>query len=246
MAQAMKKYPNPPIQEAVIEIKFNPNDLVNVDTIKDLAGSIDDELKIWGQNIQIHTQSDSHGKQEQQRVVGFALKDEASRRSLHLDLDRIAYTLLGGYDCWTAFEKRFMEYWHKLRSILGSDVQIRRIGVRFINKINLQLADPNEAEEYTLGNFDAYSSSGKASVEMQEKLLRTILSFDDLRCTLVKVLRKDKETNKFNLMLDIDVFQSLDEVLDDQALESALRRLRILKNEVFESNITEKTRGLFQ
>ena len=244
--KASKVYPNPPIQEAVIEIKFDPDSSKDVSAIENLAQSIDEELTVWGKNIRIQTRIDNYGKQEQQRVVGVAMRDQASKRSLHLDIDRIAYTLLENYTSWDAFEKAFLGYWSALQSLWDSNMHVKRVGVRFINKINLQITNLEELNKYTTANFDIHTPAGNLHPDIQEALARTILPFDDLQCIIVKVLLRNKEYDTFDLVLDIDVSQSPNKAIDVSALRTCLQRLRNLKNEVFESNITNDTRELFQ
>ena len=243
----MVKYKNPPIERAIIEIKFNLSNSVSVDKIEELAKSIDEELEIWGSNIEINTQTNAHQKLERQRIVGFALRDKAFKYSLHLNINAVNYTLIDNYDHWEVFEEKFISYWSQFKKFLDSKITINRIGVRFINKINLQSTNLSDVKDYIVINFDESNQTNlKENFKTQEIFQRSLLSFNDLQCNLSKGLVQNQETKKFDAIIDIDAYKNIQEVLDDKNVKLILQNLRKLKNKIFENNIKDKARELFK
>lgn len=143
-----------------------------------------------------------------------------------------------GDDFWVLAES----VWNCFRESYKPD-QITRIGLRYINRIDLP-DGPLELSEYVhLLPSEPTGFPGQTN----HYFLRLLVRLDELsQATVIETPSVDAQSGNKSILLDVDVFQTTELPVITDSLEPIFSRFREYKNTIFESCITQKTRELFQ
>lgn len=238
------KYKNPPIKEAVFDIRINrlKNDKLNV--IEKLHESITDfpikqKIVTFAGKIEFKSnkplQSSTHG----QDIDGFVFLSEDKNKQVQFRLDGYTYNILNTYDSWEVHFDEFWNFWELYQKELKPD-EIIRIATRFINRI--KLPSSIDFDDYITNmppipsclpqKFSAFFTQTKTPIPVQNKEV---------------IINETIETpeNDLFFILDIDVYELGEEIIKNDLVDK-FTELRKIKNEVFECCITDKTRELFR
>ena len=154
--------------------------------------------------------------------------------------DSITVSQLAPYQGWENFVARFKRDFH---GYMGRQKtrEISRVGVRYINRIDIPLSgDIVHHEQYLnfyprvvdpLGDIVGYSMQ----VSIAAKNIGGIVT---LRSNPVA----SPTLGHASFILDIDVYKTIDLPMNEAALYDLLEKMRVEKNHVFEECITERTR----
>lgn len=246
----MPNYKNPPIREAIIEIKFESNQDFLISTIPQLVKEYEESkgLEISGDCRRFNYTSQSNKTTTETKLTGYMLTDK-KKFNLRIELDSLAYMFLGKYDGWKNFYGQFSSYWDDLTKALSpqlrKDMIIKRIGVRFINQIELPIDKFQQSAKYIQTNFlfdIEQHNSPKERVE--EMLKRKVVVFDKYQGIILETMQYN-QNKQIEYLLDIDVAKKFD-TNHQPSLDicQILEKLRSLKNQIFESHITKETRQL--
>ncbi|MDO2381611.1 TIGR04255 family protein [Rhodococcus electrodiphilus] len=239
-----KRYKNPPIVEAILDLRVRLPEGVSVETLYDLYG----HEQGFGPSRPIYPleQSlDEEGRAVQPAPVGYSFESVDRECVVHASLDRFSVSKLPPYTSWGDFLARAEAAWSSYRKV-ATPVSVVAIGVRFVNRIDV----PQPAME-----IDDYL---RTSVKLSPDLPQTVAGFYmqvavpleqyQAQATIISGIAEPPEEGYASLVLDIDVttraaLATSEERFNDALLE-ALGKLRDAKNYVFESCITDATRGL--
>jgi len=237
-------YKYPPVTEAVIGINFAEN------LSKTLLKSVSDKL---AKNYPIH-------QQLQNISVGIELSPQAGKdrktitevaeghRRSSQDMTELALALpnslvvsqLAPYPLWATFSKRFMRDWKLLKKTLGYR-EIKRIGVRYINRIDIPATGPLVHNEQFLNVFPQVPD---ILSPLMAGAVQTISYFEDIKCqlTLNSGVVESPILNHRSFLLDLDVGRELDVPQNDKEIFVLLEAMRLKKNQVFEACISQRAR----
>ena len=78
--------------------------------------------------------------------------------------------------------------------------------------------------------------------------LRLRIPMEDIKCTLLvnQTIIEPRGPNVVSVVLDNDIYRDADVPQNEDAVWSFFEELRVRKNDVFESSITNRTRELFK
>ena len=237
-------YKYPPVTEAVIGINFA------ADLSKALLKSVSDKL---AKNYPIHQPLQNISvKLDLSPQAGkvhktFAEVAEGHRRSSQ-DMTELALILsnslivsqLAPYPSWSTFSKRFIRDWKLFKKTLGYR-EIKRIGVRYINRIDIPATGSLVQNEKFLNVFPRVP-------EMLNPLMagavQTMSYFDDIKCklTLNSGVIESPILNHISFILDLDVSREIDVPQSDKDIFELLEAMRLKKNQVFEACISQRAR----
>ena len=248
------RYKNPPIEEAVCELRFKPGQDWNLTIPGKLQSALGDEYT---------------GKPQEQRVIGFGLEQqgdnppsirfgeglervqlvtEAGKRMVGVGQDLISIHMLHPYhdpsypepSGWSEFYCRIKEAlkaYYKVAEPIG----VFHIGVRYINKIVI----PNNSVE--AGGF--LKCALPVINELPDKLVssmsRVEYAYDDDVHLVLSQGSSEIGTSPASLLLDIDVMWRTDSSIAESEVLAKITDLHEREKEVFEAVITDNTRGLF-
>jgi uncharacterized protein (TIGR04255 family) len=243
-----KEYIRPPITEAVIEVVF-ANEMSS-DALKDAAKKLEknysNNLPINHFDVRVDVRPDSAGGPKanfNSQKYGHRLSSADQTEILIIWPKSIAVSQVAPYKGWDSFQKRFNRDYKALKKELGHR-ELERIGVRYINRIDIPAAGPIvEHEEYLkifpklpngLTPLTAYAV--QAEIQMPEVGA-------NLRINSAAVPSPIDDHASF--VIDLDFYRLHDLPKTDKALSDYLGAIRLKKNEVFESLVTNKARRLF-
>ncbi|WP_319504710.1 TIGR04255 family protein [Bacteroides graminisolvens] len=147
----------------------------------------------------------------------------------------ITYTDEREYNGWEDFENVVLQYLGIFSSILEKHV-VTRTSIRFINQFDL-----DEFEDPTT-YFKTLISSAEKGVPypLIKYGFKLMLNVKEGIYSIVNQ-NLDKTPDKYLYIFDIDVLNESNLIFDISFIQGVLRELREVKNNIFFSNITEKT-----
>jgi uncharacterized protein (TIGR04255 family) len=239
-----KSYKRPPITEAVVEVRMAS--AIDAGLSQKLQNRLAERYPAPPQKTaNISFELTETGANIRQDVSGFKILSGDGTFTVSVTNSAISTSRTPPYLGWEHFMEEARTNWADWKKTVGWK-EIARIGLRYINRIDIPAEDGAEI------NLDDYLNFGlrrpaipgfgpmvqfAANVEilMAEGPFRLILNSSPTPSPLVK---------KASFLLDLDL--SIDQALpqSDEALWSLVEEFRPIKNSVFESCITDKTRSL--
>ncbi len=246
-----RKYQNPPIEEAVCDIQFVPS----ADWNPTLPGRLYELLKgTYGEKPRlqhmIEAQIQTGGQEEEPQIqhrIGkqrVQLLAEKGTRIVGIGPDRLSVHMLKPYTGWDQYRPRIFEALGAYKQISIAD-SVMRLGLRYINRINIKSKTPNLGEFFTippkfpttnpptriLGFFNRKES------EFEDKPIRVVVTFTDVQ---------NDRPDMSSYLLDIDIiWLRAEEPIPLGDIAESLDLMKSRHREVFESLITDETRKLF-
>lgn len=240
------KYNNPPIVEAVFDIRVSNTQINDVSEIESLKNTLLSEFPISNKRINFQGKIELNVKENKisssgaSNISGYIFSNKENNRKIQFRTDGYTCNFLNPYTSWNEFSTLGYKYWKLYKDFAKPDV-ITRIALRYINRIELPL-DNSEFENFLTGvpripksmpqTFDRYFIQMKIPCEDK-----------DVNATISQTF-ENPESNYLPFIIDIDVFQQLI-IPSEENLEEKFNKLREIKNKIFEDLITEKTRELF-
>jgi uncharacterized protein (TIGR04255 family) len=242
-------YQQPPITEAVIEIRFSEPmptaDLAKVsDTFK---STYPHEQIVTDVSVQLYFRHDT-----QNTAQAKAIEKRGHRRSSPDQTELVllwpaifVVSQLAPYPGWDVFFARFQRDWNTWKRAV-SYKNISRIGVRYINRIDIPVEGrPVTHEEEFLNVYvhmpDELQPLAAWAVQGQLRL-------PDIGCklTLNSSVVPSPLLGHVAFVLDQDIAKDDRPPQNDAEIYELINQIRDKKNSVFESCITDKARRLFK
>src|SRR5581483_3983865 len=160
------------------------------------------------------------------------------KRNFKITLDRLNYNVNETYSGWDTFIAECKRLWNiYTENFFHDDIVIKGISIRFINKITIngQISSPSEVFNVSI------SATPEAIPEaVNNYLVRYVIPFEDgrIQANVMQSLEQF-EQGIFPFVLDIDIIQN--EQIDNNKLWDYFDNLRIIKNQIFFSTISEST-----
>lgn len=244
---ALQNYLYPPITEAVIQVSVS-----HEMAIKDMEKIGNLLLKFYPHKV-IITDLDIHITPQPTGGESVAVNSQPKGLRLHSDdqVDRaiisqnsLTVARLAPYQGWDALHEQFVTAWKSWKKVAKTK-PISRIGVRYVNRIDIPLENEKkiELEDY-LTFYPKVPELGNSP--MAEYLIQVTQPINNLwSATIASTVLPSPLINYISLLLDIDVFRTKSIPLKDEELWTMIAEARSIKNTVFESCITQMTRELF-
>jgi uncharacterized protein (TIGR04255 family) len=239
-------YKRPPIIEAVIGLRFaDPIDSATLDKVSSALKPFyprEDILK--GVQFQMRLDATSAASQSIEQI-GYRLSSPDQTHLLILTPTPPSLTMsqLAPYPGWDQFFARFCRDWDAWKKSVGYR-KVIRVGVRYINRIDIPTAEPVLYEEQFL---NVYPDIPEVLGPMMQYALQTQLSITDIGCilTLNSSVVPSPLIGHRSFVIDLDIAKDSPPQNDD-AIYELISRIRIAKNRVFEACITDRARELFE
>lgn len=237
-------YRYPPVTEAVIGINFAEN--ISVALLKSVSDRLAKNYPIHQplRDISVRLDLNLHADQDSKTVAEVA---EGHRRSSQ-DMTELALALsnslvvsqLAPYPSWAIFSKRFERDWKLVKKILGFR-EINRIGVRYINRIDI----PNTGSSVHLAQFlNVFPRVPDMLSPLMAGAVQTMSYFEDIKCKLNLNMGvvESPLLNHRSFLLDLDVSRELEVPQNDKDIFELLEAIRMKKNQIFEACISQRAR----
>lgn len=242
-------FQNTPITEAVMEIKAQLPE--------------ETDLKIL-ENCHDHIKERFPEKQEQRFIKadfklsqkdmplplptktgtqGYIFHSRTEKKVVQCKTDGFAFNKLKPYKNWDLFRSEGRELW-ELYSKIAKPIKVVRIGLRYINRIEVPLPF-KDFSEYILTNPQIAPNLPQG---VSHFFMRLEIPNPDIEATAIITQTMDKPTTaqRLPLILDIDVFRITEYPGKAKEMWGAFEKLRDFKNDIFFNSVTEKAKGLFQ
>lgn len=245
-----KTLKNPPITEALIEIKFNTNKNVTVSNLEAFADSISDvypkKESMENQSFELLYSKESGPKHEFNiKPSGFKVTSAQNNRVVICAIDRFVVSFMPPYTPWPDLKDTARDLYNKYLDF-APQTEITRIGLRYINNVHFPLNDEFSFQKYikTMMPLPKYNGLPD-SVSKFESVV--IMPFKDIDCssTIRQVLLDPEKEDgaKWSYLpfvLDIDVYQNITytDIYADTVWD-VLKIMREKKNAVFFGTFTD-------
>ena len=243
-------YKQPPITEAVIEIKFVTTfDPVRLDEAnKKFAKNYPQHQAVKQQLIKINLpnkeQQGSKATAQREESVGHRRSDPDVTQLLLALPSSFIVSQLAPYSGWEAFFKRFVRDWNVWKRVMGHN-EIARIGVRYINRIDIPVVD-NVARFEDYLNYYPHTPTSLDPVLAYAIQTENYLSNIDCKLTINSAVVEAPILDHMSFVVDQDISREFNPPQKDSEIMSLLEQIRLEKNRIFEACITDKARARFQ
>lgn len=178
--------------------------------------------------------------EEMPEVNGIWLKSADELNVAQFRINGFTFNRLSPYPGWDVFFPEAMRLWRAYMDVIRPGAPTR-LGVRFINRFDLQLPIGNIGE-YLTSTPPVPPGAPQHVASLQSRLLTID---EDSRCAvgIAHSLARTIDLNKLSITIDIDAFLVAP---FSQSIEDSLLILRERKNSVFFSSVTDKTLEQFR
>lgn len=237
-------YKYPPVTEAVIGISFAEN--FSSELLKSVSAKLAKNYPIHQslQNFSVSLDISGQGLGSQQSFTQVA----AGHRHSSQDMTELALVLpdsfivsqLAPYPSWNIFLKRFVRDWKLLKRTFGHQ-EFKRIGLRYINRIDIPTTGPFVHHEQFLNVFPQVP---EILSPLMAGAIQTVSYLDEIRCklTLNFGIVEAPILNHTSFLLDLDIAREIELPRNDKELFELLESMRLNKNQVFEACISQRAR----
>jgi len=231
----------PPIREAIIELRTELVDFTRIDAVRErLARSFPNAKPFRLASVAMPLPEERRGVEAGQ--AGWRCESEDGAAVVLLRTDGLSYGCLSGYSGWEAFVDRFLSVWSAYVG-LAAPVELRRIGVRYVNDLRLPLGSQPDLERYL--TCLPRAPAGLAP-EMTDFLVQMTLpgGLEGLRVAVTQATDASaRSDHELPVILDIDTSWERRLTVDERLplrLPEVLGTIRELKNRVFFGLLTEE------
>ena len=153
------------------------------------------------------------------------------------------FSRLSPYERWDKFREEAKRLWDIYRSVF-KPTMLRRLAVRYINRIDIPLKDRSVDLKHFLRTFPEVSPA--MTQDITNCFMQLELPQDDLGAVLqlTEAVIPPVKPDTLSVVLDIDLYREQDTPCDEKEIWEFFERLRTRKNEIFEACITDRTRKL--
>jgi len=241
------KYNVAPIKEAIFDIRIDNLKKSEIDSLEKLHTLISDiypnkkrHVNFIGKieikdNVQINNETNSE-------IKGFIFSNKTNTCQVQFRVDGFTFNMLNPYSEWKEFSKEALRLWKIYEENLYPK-SILRIALRYINKIEIPLP---------MTKFQDYIVNIPPIPNTLPQNFRNFFMQIDVPCdnngtsiVLTETIEQPVQ-NKLPFILDIDAYKLGSISKDIKTLKKEFEHLRKLKNDTFESCITDNTRKLFE
>lgn len=159
-----------------------------------------------------------------------------------------AFSRLAPYDRWETFIASVEGMWLRYKAVVEPHTLLGA-SVRFINRIDVPSDRPVEVKDYLRLSVDVPPSLPQAMLGMYMQVAVPLPQHDRATANIISTLITPPDGFHASLILDIDTHINRPLAIDENFHENVLgilATLRDAKNYVFESCITDATRGLIR
>lgn len=248
IASAEIAYARPPITEAVIGITFSsPMDskkLIRVNKALQKYYPHKQDVYTVNYSLEFNMIDVVDNKTNLEKILGHRLSTNDQTQLVVLWPNSITLSQLAPYKGWGNFIERFERDWGALKKILGFQ-QISRIGVRYINRIDIPAkVSVIEHEQF----LNIYPKLPDMLNPLEAYAMQASVTLKDINCqlTINTTSVPSPLLEHASFVIDTDIFSDKNPPQSDSDLIKLLNNIRTKKNQVFEACISQPARSLFQ
>jgi uncharacterized protein (TIGR04255 family) len=241
-------YKKPPITEAVIEVRF-----ATALDASDLDKTTRQMVSVYNQQESIKSVDFAVGVPPEHGQTTALINEQLGRRMSSGDLTEIlvlwplsfVVAQLAPYPGWEVFFDRFSRDWNILKKTTEYR-RIVRVGVRFINRIDVPFTTNGVIEEAEYLNV--YPQLPASFGPVNGYGVQAQLPMRDIGCklTINSAAVPSPLIAHNSFLLDLDIHMEASPPQNNEDIYELLNRIRVKKNQVFEACITARSREIFR
>lgn len=245
----IKTLENPPIKEALLEIRFNPNKNVTVSKLKEFADSLSDVYTkiepVENQNFSF-VYSKEQGPKHDFKVEpsGFKLTNAQGNRIVIAAIDKFIVSFLAPYTPWPSLKATAEDLYKKYLDF-APQTEVIRLGMRYINNVKFPFTEDFHFQKF-INTFQPLPKHDELPDSLSKFETVVVMPHADIGCTstirqtLLDAEGGDDGNTYLPFTLDIDVFQNkvLKPVQADEIWEN-FEKMRTKKNAIFFGTLTD-------
>lgn len=232
-------YKKAPVTEAVIEFRFvTPIPKADLERIaKRLKGAFPKIEEEMTYGIKLST----GGLDVDKAATGYKLTSADDLKITLLRSSGITNSRLAPYGGWELLREQAEEVLAHVRKIIERR-PMQRIGLRYINRLDIPGTDVN-LQDWV--RFTVALPFGLGPI-LEEFSTRVVVPLErGMKCALALQTVASPLIDHSSIILDLDLSVEQDIPLADKPMWELVEAMRVKKNEVFESSITERMRSQF-
>jgi uncharacterized protein (TIGR04255 family) len=240
-------YQKAPITEAVIELRFAQP--VDIAAVENAARRARDDYLFQDAENAVNFKLDVNTRKAEVETAWHGVKLSSMDRadSIFFRTNTFICSRLAPYLGWENFCARAKRGWEQWRRT-ADPTELARIGVRYVNRIDIPLANPAaliDVDSYL--NVTPRSPEELSPMPMSGFTMQIVrpLGVDDCTLVLNSATVPSPLIGFASLALDLDIIRETNIPRRDEDLWGLVNRIRDYKNQVFESCITDQARALF-
>lgn len=247
MSSTWPKLNNPPVTVALFQIKYaigtsKLDDFLKLDhELKTFfpkrVNNIAANINILSSNIPIGT-SKVTGTSDA-KIASYTYFTEDQKQKLEISEDSITFVDESEYQGWNKFIETVKNCFNIICPVLDGHI-INRTSIRFIN--NFEFADFDNPENY-VKTMIASLEENVLHYPVLKYGFKLTLDINENTYSIVNQ-SLDRPADKFLYTFDIDVLNKNNIVFDTERILQTMEGLREIKNDIFFSNLTQKTLDL--
>jgi uncharacterized protein (TIGR04255 family) len=247
--ECREEFAHPPIVEAIIDIQVTLSESVTLEHLASFQDGMKEEFPKkrdriqWQGAIEFKPGELPNAVPTVARQEGYMFVSDDEKRVIQAKLGGFAYSYMGQYKNWQTFKSDAQKAWDTYRQLV-SPISITRIGLRYVNRLEIPLPF-SDFKEYILTVPEIAAGIPQA---MSDFFMRLVIPDEETGATAIvteTIESSPHTTNKLPLIFDIDTFYTPD-VSEYEGLWEKFDDLRNFKNRIFFTSITNKARGLFK
>lgn len=233
-----RRYANPPIAEAVCEIRFTPDQKWDFTIAGLLYEKVKSEFPSKGKAAL------GAGDRPMAELAVFSTEDTKTSIRVGSQLPILSIMKQKPYSTWNEFKPQIEGAYKELRAIEGFEVKgITRIGLLYVNLIEI----PQKSVK--LGDYFEYAPylGEKLPKEQRSFLLGSEFNFSEGRdvCRVQLASMVPSKPENFSVRLDLDYYVAQPQAISPDEVIVWVESAHAKLEELFEGCITDKTRELF-
>jgi len=245
-------YSRPPVSEALIDIKIKTLQDEIIPKLEALQNKFLQKFptkkKIFQQAGKINFEPTGISAMEiSKKPLGFLFEKDDKSQIVQVKIDGLTLNQLKpdpqkSWPGWQNLRDEAKLAWKLYLEVIGPP-RITRVAIRYINKIVIE-SDSIDLEEYLTA---APRIPGELSQRLENFFSRVQFRNSAPKATVIVIQAPSPNPYEGNLTitLDIDVFREYSDTISEETLWQTLDQFRILKNEIFEASLHQKTKDLF-
>lgn len=246
----MQPYPNPPIKEALVDIRIDPLPSSMLATLEALHDQIREHYPTkkarhrWEGSVEIQEDRLISAAQRHLGRDGFLFYSQDEQQIVQYRLDGFTFNRLRPYPSlgWPVIREEAKGLW-ELYLRTAQPQRIVRIGLRYINQINIP-GPQVKLEDYLT---EPPRVPANLPQTLEHFITRLVIPLPTLeaKAIITQSLAPATAPDTTSLILDIDVLTEAPRPPDTASLWDVLERFREFKNTIFKSSLTPRTEELF-
>ncbi len=254
MMDNYETFPNPPIAEALIDIRATLHKEITLETVASFVEEVKDrfpqkeEKFHWEAQLELKPRElpSISGHPVAGTVEGYLFRSSDNTKVVQSRLDGFTFNKLKPYENWNVFSNEARELWNHYIKIVKPK-NVTRLALHYINRIEIPLPI-KDLKDYILTVPEIAPGIPDTLANF---VMRLTIENKELECHAIITETIEPQELKDEhpfvpLIFDIDVYKIL--ALDpmDEEIWNIMMNLRKFKNEIFFKSLTDKTKRLFR